>query len=254
MEKTLKKIEQPNTRELEVQAGGMNLEMLIAKAIDKGASVETMEKFLAMRRELKAEWAKEQFDNDMSSFQGECPVIEKRKEGGKTNSGQVAYKYAPLDSIVSQVKEIIKKYGFSYAIKIEINSEKKLVKAICIVKHRAGHSESSELEVPLGTKTQVMSDSQVVAAASTFAKRYAFCNAFGIMTGDDDNEKALKSITVEEIDIVEYQIMMEGVDDLDSLKKMWLSFPPKAQTNRVLLGLKNALKQKFAKSNATIQE
>jgi hypothetical protein len=44
--------------------------------------------------------------------------------------------------------------------------------------------------VPLGNKTQVMSDTQVTAAAGTFAKRYAFCNVFGIMTGDEDTDGA----------------------------------------------------------------
>ena len=33
-----------------------------------------------------------------------------------------------------------------------------------------------------------MSDVQKYGARSTFAKRYAFCNAFGIMTGDDDTD------------------------------------------------------------------
>ena len=33
-----------------------------------------------------------------------------------------------------------------------------------------------------------MSAQQKVGAALTFAKRYAFCNAFGIMTGDEDND------------------------------------------------------------------
>ena len=33
-----------------------------------------------------------------------------------------------------------------------------------------------------------MSAPQVVAAAITFGTRYAFKNAFGIMTGDDDND------------------------------------------------------------------
>jgi hypothetical protein len=51
----------------------------------------------------------------------------------------------------------------------------------------AGHSESSDVEVPLGTKTEIVSASQVVASALTFAKRYAF-NAFGILTGDEDND------------------------------------------------------------------
>jgi methylthioribose-1-phosphate isomerase len=39
----------------------------------------------------------------------------------------------------------------------------------------------------------------VVAAASTFSKRYAFCNAFGIMTGDEDNEQVLKEGTDEKV-------------------------------------------------------
>ena len=161
-------------------------ELLIAQAIDKGVSVETMERLLAMRRELKAEWAKEQFDAAMAKFQGECPVIKKKKEGGKTKAGTVAYKYAPLDDIVQQTKGLIEKNGFSYLIKTDVKEGK--VKITCIVKHGAGHSEDTSVEMPLTTKTDIMSAPQQVAATITFAKRYAFCNAFGILTGDEDNE------------------------------------------------------------------
>ena len=44
------------------------------------------------------------------------------------------------------------------------------------------------LPLPLGNKTRIMSQTQVEAAALTFAKRYAFCNAFGILTGDEDTD------------------------------------------------------------------
>jgi hypothetical protein len=163
-----------------------SIDLLITKAIEHNASIETMERILAMRQQLRAERAKEAFDNDMAGFQGECPTIKKSKAGGVTDGGVIAYYYAPIDVIVEQTKSLISKYGFSYAIKTETAPGK--VKSICIVKHRMGHSESSEMEVPLGTKTRVMSDPQVVAAASTFTKRYAFCNAFGIMTGDEDKD------------------------------------------------------------------
>ena len=163
-----------------------SIENLIGRAIENNTPVETMEKLLSMRRELKAEYAKEQFDKDMALFQGECPTIKKTKPGGKTNAGQVAYYYAPLDAIVDQTRELIQKHGFSYAIQTVTEADK--VKVTCKVKHKAGHSESSDVEVPLGTKTGVMSASQVVASALTFAKRYAFCNAFGILTGDDDDD------------------------------------------------------------------
>ena len=55
-------------------------EALIAKAIDKKVPVETMERLLMMRRELKAEWAKAEFDKALAAFQAECPIIKKNEE------------------------------------------------------------------------------------------------------------------------------------------------------------------------------
>lgn len=170
----------------EIVPQNQSIENLIAQAIDRGTPVETMERLMAMRRELKAEYAKEQFDKAMADFQSKCPTIKKEKPGGKTNAGVVAYYYAPLESIVEQVKDIIKESGFSYAI--QTKTEDKAVKVTCTVKHTAGHSESSDVQVPLGEGTRVMSAPQIVASALTFAKRYAFCNAFGILTGEDDND------------------------------------------------------------------
>lgn len=164
-----------------------SVENLMKQAIEKGTPVETMEKLLTMRRELKAEWAKEQFDKAMASFQSECPTIKKTKEV-KTKAGILAYRFAPIESIVSQVKVPLKDNGFSYTSKQEITERG--VKISVKVTHSAGHSEITEMEVPLGNKTDIMSQSQVVAAASTFAKRYAFCNAFGILTGDEDTNGA----------------------------------------------------------------
>lgn len=164
---------------------GVSIEALLQNAVDKGVSVETMERLLAMRRELKAEAAKEEFDIAMSKFQTECPTIEKTKEV-KTRDGSVAYSFAPIDSIVKQVKPYMQKHGFSYSSAMKLTEAGVLVTVRAI--HSAGHSEESSMEVPLGTKTNVMSDTQVVAAASTFAKRYAFCNAFGILSGDEDTD------------------------------------------------------------------
>ena len=178
----------PQQRDVQIQsAEHMSVETLIGQAIDKGVPVETMERLLAMRKELKAEFAKEQFDEAMAKFQGECPIIKKTKAGGEVKaSGKVAYYYAPLDVIVEQVKDTIKENGFSYMVRTETKPDG--VKVTVIVKHKAGHSEPTDVEVPLGTRTGVMSASQVTASALTFAKRYAFCNAFGILTGDEDDD------------------------------------------------------------------
>jgi len=162
-------------------------EILIAQALDKGLSVETIERLLAMRKELKAEAAKEAYDEAMANFQAECPVIEKdKKVNFITKAGdRVDYAYAPLDSIVRQVKELIAKNGFSYNFKTEESAEG--VRTVCIVKHKLGHTDSSDFMVT-GGGTSLMSAAQIKSSKATYAKRNAFCNAFGIITGDEDND------------------------------------------------------------------
>lgn len=181
----LAKVEKPEAVVLAAEPGSP--EALISLAIQTGANVDTLERLMAMRDKLKAEQAKKDFDDAMVVFQAEIPTIQKTKIV-KTNSGVIAYKYAPLESIVEQVKKHLADNGFSYSTEIERTAAG--VKATCIAKHVGGHQERSSLEVPFGNKTQVMSDTQVTAAAGTFAKRYAFCNVFGIMTGDEDTDGA----------------------------------------------------------------
>lgn len=162
----------------------VSIEALLSQAIDKGVPVETMERLLAMRTQLKREAAKEAFDMAMAKFQAECPVIQKTK--AVRNNGQIVYKYEPIEGIVSQVRLPLRDNGFSYSTGMEL---KELgVKVTVKVTHELGHSEETSMEVPFGAKTGIMSHSQVTAAATTFAKRYAFCNAFGILTGDEDTD------------------------------------------------------------------
>lgn len=161
-------------------------ERLITTAIEKNVPVETMERLLAMRDKIRSEQAKSAFDEAMSALQGEMPTIKKTKIVND-KFGKERYRYAPIDSIIDQTKEFISKNGFSYAITTEQSEVQGEVKAICTVKHKMGHAESSTFRVPID-KDSYMTAPQKVGAALTFAKRYAFCNAFGIITGDEDND------------------------------------------------------------------
>ena len=165
-------------------------EALIARAIDRGLPVETMERILAMGREVRAEKAKAEYDHAMSDFQSECPTIQKTQIV-KNKDGSTRYKFAPIEKIVEQVKPTIQKHGFSYTIDADV--EDSWVTAICKITHEAGHSEKSKFKVPID-KDGFMSAPQKFAAALTFAKRYAFCNSFGILTGDEDNDAPLTDI------------------------------------------------------------
>jgi len=157
-------------------------EALIALAIEKNVSVDTMERLLAMRRELKAEYAKAQFDTAMAKFQARCPIIEKNETAG---SGGFTYTYASLDFIVKQIKEILADNGFSYTF--DTKKTDKSIITYCKVKHTDGHMEVSTFEITIDTSSK-MNISQKDGAANTYGKRYAFCNAFGILSGDEDTD------------------------------------------------------------------
>lgn len=176
---SLKKIE---PREV---APAFNIESIFQLAIEKQGTAETLEKLMGIRRELNAEQSKRAFDAALAAMQAEMPVIEKRKFGAKN-----AYKYAPLDDIVSQVQPLLHRHGFSFTVTSEV--EKDWVKAICKVTHSGGHSDSSEFKCPVDGRNPMMNDPQRYAGSLTFCKRYAFCNAFGILTGDEDNDGTTK--------------------------------------------------------------
>lgn len=234
-----------------------SVERMILQAIQSGVPVETMERILAMRSQLKAEKAKEAFDRAMSNFQKDCPVIKKTKSV-KTNDGKVAYTYAPIDEIVRQTKKLLAENGLSYSIKTETTPAG--VKSICIIRHIGGHSEQSEMEVPLGNKTSVMSNSQVTAAAMTFAKRYAFTNALGIMTSDDDREEILKTDEAEPDEISKAKAVLDKCMTHDDVKKIWniweKKFGKKITGNVELINYANEIISniKHAKQNENIQK
>jgi hypothetical protein len=161
-----------------------SVDNFISQAISQSLPVETMEKLFALREKAKAEFAKEAFVSAMAKFQAECPVIKKEKIV-KSKDGTIRYKYAPLDMIVSQVKKPLGSNDLFYSFKEE--KDKDFATAICTITHKFGHSESSSFQIPIGTE-DYMNDAQKYGARMTFAKRYAFCNSLGILTGDEDTD------------------------------------------------------------------
>lgn len=164
----------------------MSPQELLGKAIAKG-DINTLERLLQMRRELQAEAAKQQYVQALAHFQRICPVIPKTKVvyNKAEKGGGVRYRYAPLDVIIAFVHEPLSDCGFSYMIKGE--QDEKSFSAIVEGYHVGGHCEVSRLRVPIG-KDEYMTAPQAVASAQTFGKRQAFCNLWGIVTTDTDDD------------------------------------------------------------------
>lgn len=158
-------------------------EDLIARAIDKGVDVATMERLLAMRAQLRAEAAREAYYSALSAFQKECPAVVKSKVVND-KYGKFRYRYAPLEEILKQVGPLLSAHGFSYTLDTEQANGQ--LTAICRTHHIGGHSESTKISVPVSG--DFMSAQQLVGSARTYACRYAFCGGFGIMTADEDDD------------------------------------------------------------------
>ena len=172
------------TNEVSVIKEEVAIQGFISQAIEKGLPVETMEKLFALRERAKAEYAKEEFMKAMAKFQADCPVIEKTKKVFEKGSDtKVRYSYADLGSIVEQVKKPLGENELSYDFITEDVGT--FLNVTCTVTHALGHSKSSSFKIPIGTEAY-MTDVQKYGARVTFAKRYAFCNALGILTGDED--------------------------------------------------------------------
>jgi hypothetical protein len=163
---------------------------LLQQAMGSNLTPEVMKGYMDLYNEWDAKKAKKEFNIAMASFQGECPVIVKEK-GVKNKDGTPRYKYAPLDAIVKQVGPKIAKHGLSYTVNAEIKlgdpDRPACIVATVVITHEGGHSQSSTFLAPIDNDA-FMTGPQKFGAALTYAKRYAFCNGFGILTGDVDND------------------------------------------------------------------
>ncbi len=165
-----------------------NIEEILMAAVEKGANIEVMERLLAMRKELKAEAAKDQFAAAMAEFQALRPRIPKRHKV-LNRDGSFRYKYAKLDDIIELIQEPLAKCGLSFKWEPTFSQDGKnqYIESACIVTHVAGHSERSTFRVPVILETSAMNGIQSFGSASTYAKRYSLCDAFGISPDEDDD-------------------------------------------------------------------
>lgn len=163
----------------------VSMQEMITHALDKGASIEVMERMFAMKKDWDIQQAKAGYVQAMATFQSECPVIKKTKKVLNKDGRTVRYMYAPIDSIVEQIKVPLAKAQLSY--RWETKQEGAKVTAICFITHVLGHTESTDFTVDTDPEAY-MTSPQKVASALTFAKRYTLCNGLGISTGDEDTD------------------------------------------------------------------
>lgn len=182
-------------REAEVLAPqSMTIEGVLMRAVESNASIETLEKLMSMRRELRDEAAKEAFHTALAAFQSECPVIPRKRivRNKPEKGGGIRYHFTALEDIDKVVKPILSKNGTSYTITTSVTKptekgETPYLQAICVLRHKDGHQEETPFDAPVDLDA-FMTSQQKYAAAASFCERYAIKHALGLTFAGEDND------------------------------------------------------------------
>jgi hypothetical protein len=160
---------------------------LIKSAVENGAGIETMERLVALAKDVRAQQASEAWHHAMSEFQRTCPPINKTKTAQiATRTGRgYSYNYAPLGEIMTTILPVMGPLGLSTSFRVR-HEEGKVI-ASCRVSHELGHhEESGDVAMPVQDTGGVGANpAQQVGIASTYAKRYALLAIIGLAPEDD---------------------------------------------------------------------
>ena len=163
----------------------LDVQALIAQAIESKSGIETLERLVALALDVKAEQAREAWYASMAEFQRRCPPIKKTK---RVNAGPYSYSYAPLDEILTTIQPVMGEVGLSVSWKTTEIGEK--VSVACIIAHELGHTqESGAFIIPISSAQEQRGPNaaQRVGIAISYAKRYSLLGIIGLAPEDDDD-------------------------------------------------------------------
>jgi hypothetical protein len=164
---------------------------LLQAAVEKGASVETLEKLLALAKDVRAEQAREAFNRAFAEFQSKCPPITKSKTAkiATRTGGSYSYSYTPLEDITEKIVPVMAPLGLS--VSYRMGGTKDSVHAVAIITHEMGHfKESGEVHMPVVAGGVGANPAQCVGIAATYARRYALLAVTGISPQGEDPDAA----------------------------------------------------------------
>lgn len=173
-----------------------SMEQVLMKAVEQGASIETLERIAAMIEKAQAGAARREFFAALCRFQEAMPVIKKHKKVLNKDRQTTRFHYAPIEDILPVARPHLAANGLSVSTDGRLEADKYV--GIANAHHTGGHTETREFPVPV-VMSEFMSNQQSYAAASTFAERYAVRKVLGIVTADDDNESRLTPQEAREI-------------------------------------------------------
>lgn len=163
------------------------LEVIDRAARDQSVDVSKLEKLFALAEQIRARQAKTEFDASMASAQGEMQSISRDCYNPQTRGH-----YASYEAIDTAIRPIYTTHGFAMSFGSKAASAADRVIVTCRVSHRAGHTETVELDMPADGKgargNDVMSKTHATGSALSYAKRYITNLVWNLSFGEADDD------------------------------------------------------------------
>jgi len=173
----------------------------VAMAIEKGADLATIEKFMDLKERHEAAEAKKAYVVAMGKFRAEVPTIERTKKAHNSN-------YAGLAETISEISEALVNNGLSHSWKTD--QDEKSISVTCCVTHVLGHQECTTLrEFPdtSGSKNAI----QAIGSTVSYLQRYTLYSILGLASKDADTDGSNR-VSFEQAEELEKLADKAGVD------------------------------------------
>ena len=200
---------------------------MLQVAVSQGADLTKIEKLMELQERFEKNEARKQFDAAIAAFKENPPELSKNKEVDFTSQkGRTHYKHASLDEVALKIGSALSPHGLSFRWGVEQTGAK--VKVTCILAHKAGHSETVQLEGEAdntGNKNSI----QAVGSTITYLQRYTLLSITGMAVQDqDDDGRGGVALTDEMTDLLD---IIAQSSTLEELKGAYLEAMRVATTN-----------------------
>jgi len=206
----------------EVPAPAVTPMGMLQLAVEKGASVEQLERLMALQERYEANEAKKEFVAAMTRFKENPKVIEKNAQVDFTSAkGRTHYKHATLANVCDVIGPALSEVGISHRWETE-QLEGGLIRVHCILTHARGHSERVWLQASRddsGNKNSI----QAVGSTVTYLQRYTLLAATGMAVADQRDDDAGGGVTrgLDEGHKVDFLSAIEALADKKASESLW---------------------------------
>jgi hypothetical protein len=161
---------------------------LMRFAIEKGTSIEQLEKLMDLNERWEAGEAKKAFQSAMAAFKAELPEILKNRtaefESKKTGSN-VSYEWADLGNVCQKLIPALSKHGITHNWRTEQKDGK--VRVTCVLS-KGIHSEDRATLEAMPDDTGAKNPIQAISSTVSYLERYTFTAACGVAVKGQDND------------------------------------------------------------------